>query len=818
MRTSLPAPLVLGLAAALLASCGGSAPPRPGGPTSGSKSPSAASAGPASEPARPEDREVHLLPPALLPPCEGSQATLSAMDPEGRLLVTVPYGGCHGAPAAAVLRFWDPRTGALRGSLPPLAEPEEDIALSSGGARLAVAFRRSVAVYDVGQRKQLRKIAVPDPVETFWLHFVPGSETLLTLDDTFGSKVIDAGTGAVRVLARSTISTTAGAAIQPPITTAAGAHLLARVLTTHTKDDTTLTEKIRVAVFDLDSAAETATLVLSDTSGQAPVPSIAALSPGGEAVAIGYKTGDLEIWDVRTATRRTKIAAPAQATPQPGGGVLDVVWEPSGKALVAAGADGVLRRWEAAGGAKLGELPGIQPAGGALVVTAAEGGSTRVAMCGPKGAGVWDTRTGKVERSPALPPSAEGTCLASARGDAFSWVSRVGVATWTAGSARIGGSHEEAWATPHLARWTPDGRHLLLGFGESIAVLDARDGHVEWSRAGLGRDAIVSPSPDGSTIALVAGDAPGRVRRLRFATGEEAGAFDAAKDGVSEVSWSPDGKRLAITAGGGVTLFDAATGARQESFGNAVAAAERAIFHPTDGSLAVLLARSIPPSAYMPMAGNECLVQKWDPGGGAGKVLYTESAAGTRCFPAAPVFEPGGARLVFIEKSGLRLTALDMATGKDGSWGTAASGDVAYRPDGGVLGALMWGGVARLFSAPDFKQIAELSPPGLPATSFAWGPSGDVVFLGHAGGGYILRRGDGASVWLRIWHASKAAPLAAAATSDGSVSGDEGAIAHLRFHTGPDPLGGEVRTGAELSASRRDPQLLGRITSPVAAP
>ncbi len=115
--------------------------------------------------------------------------------------------------------------------------------------------------------------------------------------------------------------------------------------------------------------------------------------------------------------------------------------------------------------------------------------------------------------------------------------------------------------------FTPDGSQLVVGGYHELTFWNPADGQLirRWKNVGQ-RTYSLAFSPDGKSLAVGCG-APGRLGEVRifdFATGNLASVLGTTSDVVLDISYSPQGDRIAVGAADGVLrIYEAATGKEQ---------------------------------------------------------------------------------------------------------------------------------------------------------------------------------------------------------------------------------------------------------------
>ena len=192
-------------------------------------------------------------------------------------------------------------------------------------------------------------------------------------------------------------------------------------------------------------------------------------------------------------------------------------------------------------------------------------------------AGLWEVATGRELPRPADPgPDAGGGVALAPDGRTLAYGAKTDhlpvIVFWDyRAGQRLGETPPhpgQAYYGPDTMSYTPDGRRLVGGSFNSVAVWDAATrkpvhdwgGHTDSPWA-------VAWSPDGSTLATGAGysDGVGRVWDAR--TGRKRFDLLGHRAGVQSLAWSPDARLLATNSQDGTArLWDAGTGAPVHTF------------------------------------------------------------------------------------------------------------------------------------------------------------------------------------------------------------------------------------------------------------
>jgi RNA polymerase sigma factor (sigma-70 family) len=276
-----------------------------------------------------------------------------------------------------------------------------------------------------------------------------------------------------------------------------------------------------------------------------------AVAPNGKLLAAGCTDHLIHLWDPDTGKEIRHLTGHKDF-------VHAVAFAPDGGRLVSGGKDGTVRLWDVATGMemrKLGPLAtevecvAISP-DGTMLVTGGDKERPRV----------WDLATGK-ELQPMDGQPGEPRSLAfSPDGKLLAVGTRqLTVAWWDVASRKV--LHQEALAAKSFTDYmtvafSPTGKVLASAcFDGLVRLWDPATGKELARRdSGQGMLGTVTFSPDGKTLAV---GGAGSICLRDAATLEDRLPWEGHRGGVNAVSFSPDGKTLA--SGGGdrtVILWD----------------------------------------------------------------------------------------------------------------------------------------------------------------------------------------------------------------------------------------------------------------------
>jgi RNA polymerase sigma factor (sigma-70 family) len=366
-----------------------------------------------------------------------------------------------------------------------------------------------------------------------------------------------------------------------------------------------------------------------------------AFSPDGKYLA-GAESGrqvnnrnSLHLWDVATGEEVRVLRGH-------GGDVWFLCFSPDGKTLASCGADGTIRLWDVETGRDLHPSDGH----GGMVTSLAflPDGKSLVSSSGDRTIRVWDAHTGKEQRRMEVPRKEVPAT--------FPW-------------------------TPFM---TTDGRGLLAGNDDKkICFWDASTGKECRDPLVLEKQVLsLALSPDGKT--LLTGEFGNQVRTWDVPSGKELSSL-AVQGSVSDVAFSPQGKKLVVYSERNVTWF-----LRELDTGK---------------ELARLVAK--------------------DERGKYLNVNYLQHA-----------FSPDG-RTVAVSFAGKTIHLFETATGqerKEFAQHPDYTGAVAFAPDGRTLASGCWDGTIRFWDVASGKEQAARSGAQRLVLRLAYAPNGKTLASG----------------------------------------------------------------------------------------
>jgi RNA polymerase sigma factor (sigma-70 family) len=434
-------------------------------------------------------------------------------------------------------------------------------------------------------------------------------------------------------------------------------------------------------------------------------------SPDGKKLAtLGGNSSarPLVIWDAQTGRQLLELAVP--------GSVLAAAFGPDGKTVVALARSQGALRWDIATGKQISR---IADTGGAALAALTPDGKLLVTSDGDRNLRLFDLVASRsirdmtvVEAEPgirALAISRDGKRIASGSLDGT-------VRLW---DPETGGTQRE-WTIPHGANqalaFSPDGKGLASGAEDgTVQLWDVRTAKQRWSQ-NFGKEATlhaITFSPDAKTLAASAGRS---VRLLDAATGKELRRWDDLSFPVRGLDFSPDGKTLAAAGvwRSAVQLYDVATGKARQT-GDGHTASVTALHFATDGKTLTSL-------------GRDDAGIRWDLATLRGQRLPDVPVRGTW----VRNLSPDGKVLATADIPEGKVCLWDLASGKEGAvLGKLVSGveNLAFAPDGRLMALAMGDSTIRLWDVAGHKELRRLE--GLEqlagGRSLAFSPDGKIL-------------------------------------------------------------------------------------------
>jgi WD40 repeat protein/serine/threonine protein kinase len=385
--------------------------------------------------------------------------------------------------------------------------------------------------------------------------------------------------------------------------------------------------------------------------------------------------------------------------------IISVTFSPDGKQLASASGDGTVRVWDAATGNVRRILH--HPIGVRSVAFSPDG-VWLASACGDGLVRLWDAASGQELRllkghtdwlwSVGVSPN--GKLLASAGLDNQ-------VKLWDAATGQELRTLAGHRAPVFRVEFHPDGKRVAsISSDETVRLWEVATGRVLRTIPLQGRQRGMAFSPDGTRLACSAGKA---VKLWDAISGQELGPFEGHTDTARSVAFSPDGRWLATASHDRtIKLWDVAS--RQE------------VRTLKGHSAQVWCVAFSPDGTRLASAGADGTVKLWDAGPGPLCRLFREQA--NRIDGVA--LSPDGSRLATADrKSTVKLW--DTATGQ--MVGTlqglpAGSLRVTFSPDGTRLASACVDGTIKLWETAGGKELQDPGRHAKEVWSVAFSPDG----------------------------------------------------------------------------------------------
>ncbi len=532
-----------------------------------------------------------------------------------------------------------------------------------------------------------------------------------------------------------------------------------RPLVTFSDDGRTLAtaERGTVTIWDAATGRERATL---ESPGEASPASLVAFSGDGRTLAAAF-TGSMTLWDIDAQKPSTVVKVP-EAT-------LTLAFSPDGGTLATRSETGIVRLWDAATGRERATIKVDKGAISSLAfspdgkVLATGAGVielkdlpfvARVMFVRPERAlredafnvvgeiTLWDSATGRPLRTlkghagrvSCLVFSPDGTVLATgsvgslrlfAEGASMPIFEKPGgLRLWDVATGLERGALEYPGGV-RVAQFSPDGSVLAFGGGAlmvepaaGVVVCDAATGKVRGVHRGHTAQIVsLAFSPDSATLLVAdrAGDARlwESLPQLDPVTLNTPFAFQ-----VDSLSFSGDGKLLAVGSGSSLGLWDLEAGRLAEQQSSAIGPVT---FAP-DGKTIV--------SGRRPMFGFGASAIAWDAATREVKASFKTSRNGVARFLAVT---PSGQTLIILDPNN-RVTLHDFATGQEQAALEINAWCLALAPDGGTFATNADGGAVALWDTATARERSRLAGTPELAHALAFSPNGRELAVGRAGG------------------------------------------------------------------------------------
>ena len=453
-----------------------------------------------------------------------------AWSPDGRRLAT--------ASEDKTAKLWDPATGKLFLTLKH-SDGVSSVAWRPDGKRLATASDDKTAIiWDAETGRELLKLGGSGGKlsSVAWRH---DGKRLATASDDKTAIIWDAETG------RKLLTLTGHAGSVSSVAWSPDGKRLA-----------TASDDKMAIIWDAEAGRELLTL-----TGHTGAVTSVAWSPDGNQLATGSADKTAGIWDASNGQEVMMLTGH-------GSYVSSIAWSPDGKRLATGGADKTAKIWDASRGQELLTLTGHTIE--VYSVAWRPDGKQLATGSWDFTAKVWNTGTdtelvsliGHSDSVSSVIWSPDGMRLATGSPDKTAKI-------WDAGTGR-----ELLTLTGHTGAvtgvaWSPDGRRLATASADNTAkIWNVETGEELLTLRGHGgKVSSVAWSPDGRRLATASEDKSAKI--WDALTGLALQSLSNHIESVSSVTWSPNGRLLATqTEFGGVQIWDAERAIDLRQLGN----------------------------------------------------------------------------------------------------------------------------------------------------------------------------------------------------------------------------------------------------------
>jgi eukaryotic-like serine/threonine-protein kinase len=453
-----------------------------------------------------------------------------------------------------------------------------------------------------------------------------------------------------------------------------------------------------------------------------PVRSVA-YSPDGRLLATAGADGLVKLWDAATGQQQRRLAGHD-------GWATAVAFAPDGRTLATGGADGTARLWETATGNELATLRGhanavcclaFAPDGRALatgsgqVVPSAFDPASRFGGGGPGEVKLWDLPAGK-ERA-TLPAVREGVLAVSFAPDGKTLAAATFdglVWLWDADGRRQRDVLRGHRGAVFALAFTPSGRLLATaGHDQVVRLWRVSDGQHRMTLAGHPAPVLAAAfAPDGRTLATAGADQI--VRLWDLASAAERAGVRGHTGAIWAVAFSPDGRALATSSDDGtVKVWDVTRPQGHDILRAHLGEVSDVAFAPGGREAATV--------------SHDGSVKLWDVAGGRSKALLKGHRGSVECAAYAPdgrTLATGGwdgeVKLWDVPRRRERASL---------SGHTRKVWSVAFSPDGGTFASAGEDGTVRLWDPATAREVATLRTGSESVRFMTFTPDGRTLAL-----------------------------------------------------------------------------------------
>ncbi len=446
-----------------------------------------------------------------------------------------------------------------------------------------------------------------------------------------------------------------------------------------------------------------------------PIEAIA-YSPDDSIVAACDDFGFLKLWNAQTGEEIAAVKASES-------NIMSLAFSPDGQSLITGGADGVGRIWNVSRltvsqtlKSHSSQIRGVAYSSrGNLVATGALDPSVRI----------WNPADGTLVRE-ITQGVGEVACVAFSPDEtllAVGYHHPFSASIFAVETGKLVATLEGHTSSILTAAFNPAGTRLITsGYDATIKCWDAGTWQElrVMSGANLTGVAAIRYSPDGKTIAAGVGD--GRVDFYDAESGSFRKTLTCDDQGVATLSFSHDGKRLAVAGSGQVVrIWDLET--------------QTEIYQP---AAPILCFAASPDGRWLALGKRDGSVDVWDVAAGR----KAGSLKGSARRVAEIAFSPDGLLLATAGDTGeSAIRVWDVASGDvkhviQGHRAYAAG--MAFSPDGLTLASASHDGAVRLWNMESGGLVQTLQPKGPPPICAAFSADGKTLAAGHVRDGVTV--------------------------------------------------------------------------------